>query len=81
MSDTRAGGELIDCAGFRDFEIWHLDYLDIQEGFPEIARAAQVCATDLMRRARAYAGCLHLLLICLPFSCPLALKTRMVLSM
>jgi putative ribosome biogenesis GTPase RsgA len=43
--DVRADGQLIDCAGFRDFEIWHLDYLEIQNGFVDIARAAKVCVT------------------------------------
>ncbi len=32
----------VDCAGFRDFEIWHLDYEAIHQGFSDIARAAQV---------------------------------------
>eukprot|EP00802_Teleaulax_amphioxeia_P008204 Tamp_08212.p1 GENE.Tamp_08212~~Tamp_08212.p1 ORF type:complete len:267 (+),score=59.19 Tamp_08212:1105-1905(+) len=51
MHQLPSGGQLIDCAGFRDFEIWHLDYLDIQEGFPEIARAAQECKfRDCMHR-------------------------------
>jgi putative ribosome biogenesis GTPase RsgA len=46
--DVWAGGQLIDCAGFRDFEIWHLDYLEIQNGFVDIARAAEVCVTTCM---------------------------------
>ncbi len=45
MHQLPSGGQLIDCAGFRDFEIWHLNYLDIQNGFVDIARAAQVCVT------------------------------------
>ena len=37
----KIGGRLIDCAGFRDFEIWHLQFEEIQTGFVEIASAAQ----------------------------------------
>lgn len=50
MHHLPSGGTLIDCAGFRDFEIWHLDYDDIQKGFAEIADAARVCK---------FRNCLH----------------------
>lgn len=38
-----SGGDLIDCAGFRDFGTWHYTHEEIQEGFEEIARHALGC--------------------------------------
>jgi len=38
-----SGGELIDCAGFRDFGTWHFSHEEIQEGFEEVAKAALEC--------------------------------------
>ena len=51
MHALPSGGRLIDCAGFRDFEIWHLRYQDIEAGFAEIAAAAGACKfRDCMHR-------------------------------
>ncbi|EKX37103.1 hypothetical protein GUITHDRAFT_155035 [Guillardia theta CCMP2712] len=38
-----SGGNLIDCAGFRDFATWHLTLEEVQQGFREISQAALDC--------------------------------------
>jgi len=37
------GGQLIDSPGIRDFSLWHIDLLQLQQGFSEIADALGLC--------------------------------------
>ena len=39
----RRWADLIDCAGFRDFPLWHLPLRSVQRGFPEVDRLAARC--------------------------------------
>jgi len=37
------GGQLIDSPGIRDFSLWHIDILQLQQGFVEIAERLGTC--------------------------------------